>query len=118
MKRVIVAAAIAALALLGLSTPAQAAPPENAASNSVAYWEALTPEDDTCMKEELPDGVSTFTLPELGPDQVYTLLVLKSGSGAGANTVVWYPVAGVAYDHDTGKDLSHVIYCVTEGYSS
>ena len=118
MKRVIAAAAIAALAVLGLSTPAQAAPPDEAATNSAAYWEAFTPDDDTCTKVELPDGVSTYTLPELGPDQTYTLLVLKAGSGAGANTLVWNPIAGVAYGHDTDKDLSHIIYCVTEGYSS
>ena len=63
------------------------------------------------MKVELPDGVSTYTLPALGTGQVYTLLVLKAGSNAEANTVVWYPVAGTAYGHDTGKDLSHVILC-------
>ena len=118
MKRLIAAAAIAAFAVLGLSAPAQAAPSDQAATNSVAYWEALTPEDDTCTKVELGDGVTTYTLPALPAGQMYTLLVLKSGSGAGANTVVWYPVAGVAYDHDSGKELSHIIYCVTEGPSS
>jgi len=118
MKRVIAAAAIVAFAVLGLSAPAQAAPPDQVAQNSASYWEALTPEDDTCTKVELPDGVSTYTLPALSGGQIYTLLVLKAGSGAEANTVIWYPVAGVAYDHDSGKDLSHIIYCVTEGYSS
>lgn len=116
MKRMITAAIIAAFAVLGVSTSAQAAPPDHAAQNSAAYWEAFTPEDDTCTKVELPNGVSTFTLPELGGDQMYTLLVLKAGSGA-ANTVVWFPVAGTAYGHDTGKDLSHVIYCVEEKHS-
>lgn len=118
MKRMITAAVIAAFAVLGLSTPAQAAPPTEAAQNSAAYWEAFTPEDDTCTKVELGEGVSTFTLPALGPGQFYTLLVLKAGSGASANTVVENPVAGTAYAHDTGKELSHVIYCVAEQPSS
>jgi hypothetical protein len=118
MKRIITAAVIAAFAVLGLSTPAQAAPPEHAAQNNAAYWEAFTPEDDICTKVELPPGVSTYTLPALSGGQVYTLLVLKAGSGAGANTVVLNPVAGVAYDHDTGKELSHIIYCVAGQPSS
>ena len=117
MIRVITAAVIAVFAVLGLSTPAQAAPPDNAAQNSAAYWEAFTPEDDTCTKVELPGGPLTYTLPELGAGEQYTLLVLKAGSGESANTVVWYPVAGVAYDHDTGKELSHVIYCVEEKHT-
>lgn len=114
MKRMITAVVVAAFAVLGLSTPAQAAPPDHALTNSAAYWETVTPEDDTCTKVELPDGVTSFTLPALGPGMAYTLLVLKAGSGASANTLVWDPVAGVAYTHDTGKELSHVIYCVTE----
>lgn len=117
MKRMITAVVVAAIAILGLSTPAQAAPPEHAAMNNAAYWEAFTPEDDTCTKVELPDGVATYTLPDPGDRMLYTLLVLKAGTGSDANTVIWYPVAGVAYDHDTGKDLSHVIYCVTEQLS-
>jgi len=114
----ITAAVLAAVAVLGLSAPAQAAPPDEVTQNSAAYWEAFTPEDDTCTKVELPDGVWTYTLPELGGDQMYTLLVLKAGSGSDANTVIWYPVAGTAYGHDTGKELSHIIYCVTEQISS
>ena len=118
MKRMITAAVLAAVAVLGLSAPAQAAPPDQAVQNSAAYWETITPEDDTCTKVELPEGVSTYTLPELSGDQMYTLLVLKAGSGSDANTVIWYPVAGTAYGHDTDKDLSHIIYCVTEQISS
>lgn len=114
MKRMVTVAVLAAVAVLGLSTPAQAAPPDQAAQNSAAYWEAFTPQDDTCMKVELSDGISTYTLPALGAGQIYTLLVLKAGSGAEANTLVWFPVAGTAYGSGTGKDLSHVIYCVTE----
>ena len=118
MKSIIAAAAIAAFVALGAAAPAQAAPPDNAAQNSVAYWEAFTPEDDTCYKVELGEGVSTYTLPALPAGQMYTLLVLKAGSGAGSNTVVLWPVAGTAYGHDTDKELSHIIYCVTEEPSS
>lgn len=114
MKRMITAVVVAAIAILGLSTPAQAAPPDHAASNSAAYWEALTPEDDTCTKVELGAGIKSYTLPDPGDRMMYTLLVLKSGSGDSANTVIWYPVAGVAYAHTSGKELSHIIYCVTE----
>jgi hypothetical protein len=114
MKRMITAVIVAVVAVLGLSTPAQAAPPDQAVTNTAAYWEMVTPEDDTCTKVDLPAGVSTYTLPALGDGLMYTLLVLKAGSGEGANTVIWYPVAGVAYGHDTGKELSHIIYCVTE----
>jgi hypothetical protein len=117
MKRMITAFVVAAIAILGLSTPAQAAPPDQAASNNAAYWELFTPDDDRCTKVELPDGVTTYTLPELGDGMTYTLLVLKAGSGATANTVILNPIAGVAYSHDTDKELSHVIYCVSEPHS-
>lgn len=119
MKRALAAAAaISAIAILGLSTPAQAAPPDHAAQNQAASWEAVTPDEDTCTKVEMPNGVSTYTLPALGAGQSYTLLVLKAGSGDSANTLVWWPVAGTAYGHATGKNLSHIIYCVTEEISS
>ena len=102
MNRIITAAAIAAFAVLGLSAPAQAAPPDQAAQNQVAYWEAFTPEEDTCFKDELPDGVSTYTLPELPEGQMYTLLVLKAGNDD-ANTLVYWPVVGTVYGHSTAR---------------
>jgi hypothetical protein len=117
MKRTLTAAALTALAVVGMGATAHAAPPDHAAQNHVAYWEAFTLQDDTCSKVELPDGVSSFTLPELPSRQVYTLLVLKAGSGSDAHALVWYPDAGVAYEHPTDKDLSHVISCVTEEVS-
>lgn len=110
MKKLLAASAVAAFAVLGLAAPAQAAPPEAAAQNSTAYWEALGYGD--CTKVELADGVSSYTLAELEFPHEYTLLVLKAGSGATANQLVEYPVAGEAYAQANGKDLSHVIYCV------
>ncbi len=47
----------------------------------------------------------------------YSLLVLKAGSGSSASEVIQWPMAGVAYDHSTDKDLSHIIYCVGEKLS-
>lgn len=114
MRKILAAAAIAAFAAFGLSAPAQAAMPDNAATNQASYWEAWTGADDECTKVELADGIDSYTLSELPAGQVYTLLVLKAGSGASANTVVQFPEAGVAYMHSSGKDISHVIYCVAE----
>lgn len=113
MKKIFAAAAIAAFAVFGLVAPAQAAP-DNAATNQASYWEAWTGADDECTKVELADGINSYTLPELPAGQIYTLLVLKAGSGASANTVVQFPEAGAAYTHSSGKDISHVIYCVAE----
>jgi hypothetical protein len=104
------AAAVACLAVLGLSAPAQAAPKPSAAENQESYWEALGYGD--CTKVELPDGVSSFTLPPVSHPDWYTVLVLKAGSGDAANDVIYFPSEGVPYSHATGKNLSHVIYCV------
>lgn len=111
MKKTLAVAALTGLVVLGAGTPALAAKPgpkTDPALNKVAYWEAAG--YGTCSKVELTDGHKTFTL----ADGVYTLLVLKAGSGATANDVVVAPEAGVAYAHGTGKDLSHVISCVDE----
>ncbi|ROR65811.1 hypothetical protein [Agrococcus jenensis] len=110
MKKMLAATAVAAFAVLGIATPAQAAPPDNAAQNTEAYWEAMGYGD--CTKVELPDGVGSYTLDPIAPPSIYTLLVLKSGSGASANDVIMYPWSGMAYMHSTSKDLSHIIYCV------
>ena len=118
MKKLLMAAIVGTVAALAFAAPAQAAPPDNAVQNHVAYWEAYTAEDDTCFKDELPDGISSYTLPALPSGQVYTLLVLKAGSGSDANTLIPWPQADVPYEHSTGKDLSHAIYCVTEQTSS
>lgn len=115
MKKLLAGAAAAAFAVLAIAAPAQAAPPDHAAQNHEAHWEARGYGE--CTKVELPDGIGSVTLPELTPPATYTLLVLKAGSGATANDLILWPMAGVAYDHATDKDLSHYIYCVGEKLS-
>ena len=109
MKKLIVACAVAGLAAFGLAAPAQAAPPLAAAQNHETYWENLGYGD--CTKVELADGIGSYTLPSVSYPLRYSLLVLKAGSGADANDLVSFPTAGVAYTHDTDKDISHIIYC-------
>ena len=110
MKKTLTALVLALVAVVAAGAPAVAR--TDPVLNHTSYWEDFT--GDTCMKIELPDGVESFMLPE-GP--TYTLLVLKAGSGATANDVIGDPEAGMAYDHGTGKDLSHVIYCYGDGGS-
>lgn len=108
MKKSLAVAALTGLVVLTAGTPAFAAKTD-AAQNKPAYWEAAG--YGTCSKVDLTDGTRTWTLAEGST----TLLVLKAGSGAAANTVIELPAAGVAYGHSTGKDLSHVITCVGDG---
>lgn len=115
MKKTLAAVAMAAVAVLGASAPALAAPTNpkatNPEMNHVSYWEALTGGD--CTKVELTGNVATYTLPVLADANTeYTLLVLKAGSGSAANEQYPNPVPGVYSHVATGKDLSHVIYCV------
>lgn len=105
MKKSLAVAALTGLVVLTAGTPAFAARTDPAL-NKPATWEALG--YGTCSKVDLTDGVKAWTLAE----GTYTLLVLKAGSGTAANAVTEAPVAGVAYTHPTGKDLSHVITCV------
>lgn len=114
-KQLLAAVAVAGLAVVGLAAPAQAAPPLEAQMNHTSYWEALGYGD--CTKVELPDGVDSYTLPELEWPMQYSLLVLKAGSGESANDTHQYPWSGVAYTHSTDRDLSHIIYCVMEKQS-
>ncbi|WP_024288165.1 hypothetical protein [Cellulomonas sp. KRMCY2] len=107
MKKTLTALALAAFAVLAAGAPAVAAPTDPIL-NHTSYWEAYT--GDTCVKVEIADGITTYTLPA-SPSGTYTLLVLKAGSGSAANDVIAMPTAGVPYGHATGKDLSHVIYC-------
>lgn len=111
MKKSLLTAGLAAVLLAGSAAPALAAP--RVGPNQVAYWEDLGYGD--CSKTELDDGVGSITLDPLPAGTAYTLLVLKAGSGDGAHVVIEDPEAGVAYDHGTGKDLSHVIVCTDTG---
>lgn len=93
--------------VLGL-TAGPAAAQGSAALNQPSAWETAT---TTCSKTELVvDGTATWTLADDG--SAHALLVLKAGQG---RTVVEQPVAGVAYAPADGKDISHVIVCVTTG---
>ena len=117
MKRILAATVIALVALIGLSAPSSAAPKADN-TNTTSYWEAhLAAQgiDATCTKTEYRDGMGSLTLPVLTTGS-YVLLVLKAGSGDGENEVWHDPMAGVAYEHSTGKDISHAIVCVTDGY--
>lgn len=95
--------AIAVLvALFGLTTlvllPATATD-----SNQVSFW---------CEAGFKYEPVETpYVVPEPPADSVWTLLVLKAGSGEGSNHPVENPVVGQAYTHPTGRDISHVILC-------
>lgn len=98
--------AIAVLvALFGLTTlvllPATATD-----SNQVDFW------CESGVKHEPVD--TPYVVPEPPADSVWTLLVLKAGSGEGSNHEVAYPVVGQAYEHPTGRDISHVILCYEE----
>ncbi|WP_129336131.1 hypothetical protein [Cellulomonas endophytica] len=103
-------------AVLGVALAGAAAAPASAAvvptQNTEAYWEALY--DASCTKTELVDGIGSFTVPQPPAGSVWTVLVLKAGSGSGARTVVEDPVPGAVYTHYSGKDLSHVILCSVE----
>ena len=119
MNKILATLAVATVALIGSSAPALAASANpqstDSAANHVSYWQDFTAASDVCTKVEMTGNVTTYTLPQLASGQQYTLLVLKAGSGVLANTVDLSPDPGVAYGHSTGKDLSHVIYCVGAG---
>ena len=98
--------------------------PEN---NSPATWEALTPEDDTCVDAGV-NGVATWVLPDLPDGETYTLVVVKAGSAQSAeevNTLFANPSEGQTVWADStpdgvfgegDKNISHAIVCtlVTE----
>ncbi|MHA6667885.1 hypothetical protein ACX3O0_03345 [Homoserinimonas sp. A447] len=109
MKKLLAASAIACIATVGISAPV-AASPESASMNHETYWETSTTD---CTKVEFADGVTSFSLPsQYG--LTYTMLVLKAGSGDSANDVIGWPASDYDYYHQTGKGLSHAIYCTME----
>ena len=121
MKKILAALAVAAITVISSGAPALAAPANPQSTdpdkNHANYWEDYT-SGDVCTKVEMTGNVKTYTLPVLTTDQQYTLLVVKAGSGVLANTLYSSPTAGIPYDHSTGKDLSHIIFCVGAAGSS
>src|SRR5690606_5889171 len=106
-----------ALALTGgVVATASVAAPEPAVSlsptapdntNHAEYWEAHLEDQGytnvECTKYDQPynDGYTV-------PAGDWLLLVLKAGSGEGENDLVWNPVVGRTYFHESEKDISHV----------
>jgi len=73
-------------------------------TNQVDHWCA------TGIKIEPVD--TPFVVPAPPQGQVWTLLVLKAGSGPDQNQEIPNPTVGTAYFWQTGeKDISHVILC-------
>jgi hypothetical protein len=110
MKKALAVCSLAALAVLGTSTPAYAEKPDEAAKNQVEYW-AAQPGD--CVKVEFGDGVMSFQLPDLDPTDRYYRLILKAGTvheelREGLTELSWHSAT-------SGKALSHVIYCTEDG---
>lgn len=100
MRRLVFVGLLAVMVAL-LVVPALATDDDN--TNSVDHW------CDRGIKIEDPG--TPFVVPEPKPGYVWTLLVIKAGSGAGENHQVPNPVVGTAYVHPSGKDISHVILC-------
>ncbi|WP_210479098.1 hypothetical protein [Naasia sp. SYSU D00948] len=114
MKKMLAAFAVGAALVAGTAVPAHAA--ANPAQNKTSYWEAYTAYvPDTCYKVELGDGVASFSLPDIPSRQMYSLLVLKAGTGS--EIISTRPRKLTAYSPSNGKDISHVIYCVTKRVS-
>ena len=84
--------------------------------NAASYWQT---DGSECLKVEFGDGVKTFTLPVLESGKEYSALVLKAGSGSLANQVILAGLGtGDSFRHQTGKDLSHAIYCTVAKVST
>jgi len=84
-----------------LVVPALATSDDN--TNDVGHW------CESGIKIEDPG--TPFTVPEPPDGYVWTLLVIKAGSGAGENEQFPNPIPGNQYTHSSGKDNSHVILC-------
>ena len=101
-------ATIVALALLAstLSVGAVLASTDISDENKVGYW---------CENGVKYEPVATpYVVPTPPEGTAWTLLVLKAGSGEGANETFANPTSGQSYVHSTGKDISHVILCWEE----
>lgn len=107
MKKILAACLIAGASVVGLATPAQAR--TNPTENKTSYWENLTTADDECTKVEFRDGVKEYT-PLVGYGEFLSLVVVNAGK---VNDVTSWPISAT-FDHFNGKDISHVIYCVSD----
>ena len=75
-------------------------------TNHVSYW---------CEDGVKYEPVDTpFHVPEPATGTVWSLLILKAGSGDGQNETWDYPDVGGWYSHSSGKDNSHAILCIEE----
>jgi hypothetical protein len=103
IKKVVAASALALCAVLGGAGAAQASyvydQPATPADNHASTW------GPDCEKIEFGDGVKTYSL----PSDYYSYVVVKAGR---TNTVYEGFFGGDVWSF-SGKDISHIIYCVT-----
>src|SRR5690606_4986400 len=78
-------------------------------------------EGAVCEKTDYSSNVKTYVVPgHPSADEAWVLAILKAGADASTdgmtNDLFWEPVPGETFDHNSGKDISHVIICsaVTE----
>jgi len=102
MRKALIFAILMTLVLVAVPAFGQVDPAEN----QVAFW---CEPDDAGQKFEPVD--TPFIVPEPLEGTTWTLLVLKAGSGEGANETVVNPVVGQGYSHSSGQDNSHTILC-------
>jgi len=99
-KTVLSALALAACAVLGASTAAQASGayemPASSETNKASYW------GEGCVKVEFGDGVSALELWDS-----YDVVVVK----AGRTITVYEDFWGGEVSALSGKDISHIIWC-------
>jgi hypothetical protein len=88
----------------GGAAVAVAQEPPDGGSNTVGFW---CPEGGV----KLESVETPFVVPEPPAGFVWTLLVLKAGSGPGENQTIDDPVVGQSYVRIDGKEISHVILC-------
>ncbi len=81
--------------------------PQNPIYNNPNYFTG--PTNGICTKLEPVATPFVMPVPEFG--NVWTLLVIKAGSGTQANQLVAAPAVGQSYTHTSGQDISHVIFC-------
>lgn len=81
--------------------------PQDPTYNNPNYFTG--PTYGLCTKLEPVATPFVMPVPEVG--NVWTLLVIKAGSGPLANQLVPDPSSDESYTHSSGHDFSHVIFC-------